>query len=327
MKKYMLMLAVALIASPALAAVTVSVVDNGDLTANINYDVTGEPNKVAAFAIDIAVDGGAVITAITNFHTGVSVSGGAGYGIFPANFDRYITVNGNGDVDDWTPAAYTPAAEAGDKGALGGIGTSGITIELGALYKGDGNAPADSGTLCTIAVDKSCFADLEGNAIRGAVVLEGAGAPTGVTYVDGAIGGECFPASDAAYNDWVSFGKPECWCLKTQCYGDTDGVIEGTPKSGLYRVHYEDLNVLLAAWNVKEVASGGIGIVNAPALNGVELICADFAHNVEGTVKAGLYRVHFDDLNILIANWNVKETTTTSLPQDCPGNLDPNPAQ
>ena len=92
MKKYMLMLALALIASPALAGVTISVVDNGDCTADITYAVTGEANAVAAFALDISVDAG-TITEVTGFHTGVSVDGDAGYGIFPANFDREITVH------------------------------------------------------------------------------------------------------------------------------------------------------------------------------------------------------------------------------------------
>lgn len=334
MKKYMLMLAVALIASPALATVTVSMVDNGDLTADINYEVVGEVNNVAAFAVDIAVDGGAVITGISNFHTGVSVAGSAGYGIFPANFDRYITVNANGDVDDWSNAAYTPAAEAGDKGALGGIGTSGITIELGALYKGDGNAPAASGTLCTIAVDTGCNVDLEGNAIRGGVVLEGAGTPSSVVYVDGSIGGdvECFPSSDPAYDDWVALGKPDCWCLTTQCHGDADGLKEGGTKTGFWRVHFRDLNTLLAGWNTLEPAASGPsgpGITTVQftdATGTVEGVCADFAHDAEGGPKTGFYRVHFSDLNILIGSWNIKEPTFgPGLATDCPGDIDPEP--
>jgi len=336
MKKYMLMLAVALIASPALATVTVSVVDNEDLTADITYEVTGEPNNVAAFAVDIAVDGGAVITGISNFHTGVSVAGSAGYGIFPANFDRYITVNGNGDVDDWTPAAYTPAAEAGDKGALGGIGTSGITIELGALYKGDSNAPATSGTLCTITVDKACNADLEGNAIRGGVVLEGAGAPTGTTYVDGPItgaGGEPFPSDDPAYDDWVALGKPDCWALTTQCHGDADGKLEGSAKTGYWRVHFRDLNTLLAGWSTLEPATAptpsGPGITTVSftdTLGTVPGVCADFAHDAEGGAKTGFFRVHFSDLTILINSWNIKEPGFgPGLATDCPGSIDPDP--
>jgi hypothetical protein len=324
MKKYMLMLAVALIASPAWAAVTVSVVDNGDFTADITYDVTGEPNKVAAFALDIVVDGGAVITAVSNYHTGVSVAGSEGYGIFPANFDRYITVNTNGDVDDWDPGAtgeYNPAAEAGDKGAQGGIGTAGITLEMGALYKGDGNAPPDSGVLCTITVDMACNADLEGNAIRGEVVLEGAGTPASVTYVDGPITGgpaDCLAPDHPDYAEWVAMEKPDCWCIQTQCHGDADGLKEGSFITGYFRVHFNDLTTLLAAWNVQEPPKG-------PGLRGQdERLCADFSRSKEGSFITGEFRVHFQDLTILVNSWNITEPPKgAGIPKDCGGDIDP----
>jgi hypothetical protein len=335
MKKYMLMLAIALMASAAWADVTVEVVDVGGLKGEIRYTVTGEPNKVAAFALDIVVDGGATIDAIGDFHTGVSVAGDDGYGIFPANFNRYISVNPDGTVSDWgDPAQYNPAAEAGDKQAQGGIGTNGITVELGALYKGDTNAPADSGVLCSITVSGGCNVDLELNGIRGGIVLEGAGDPTGtVTLVDGSIGpGECFPASDPAYNDWVALGKPDCWCLTTQCHGDADGLKEGGPKTGYWRVHFRDLNTLLAGWSVLEPAASGPsgpGITTAEYTDGrgtTNAVCADFAHDKEGGPKTGYFRVHFNDLTILINSWNIKEPTFgPGLATDCPGNLDPEP--
>jgi len=323
MKKYMLMLAVALIASPAWATVTVSVVPTGPGTANITYDVSGEPNNVAAFAIDVTVDGGAVITDVNDFHRGVSVAGDAGYGIFPANFDRYITVGANGDVTDWTPAGYTPVADGNDKGAEGGLGTSGITLELGALYKGGPNAPDASGVLCSITVDAGCTATPAANAIRGGVVLEGAGAPSNVVFVPGDIappgGGDCLTPDAAGYADWVAFGKPRCWCSKTQCYGDADGVKEGSPITGYKRVFIGDLNLLIAAWSVLEPPKGpGIASVE----NG---ICADFAHNQEGSPITGYKRVFISDLNLLIANWSVLEPPKgAGIPKDCPGaTLDP----
>lgn len=325
MKKVMLMLAVALLASPALAGVTISVVDqDGDgpgLTADVIYAVTGEPNNVAAIALDISVDGGATIDAVGDFHVGVSTAAAPGYGIFPANFDRHITVNGAGDVDDWSPAGYTPVADAADKGAAGALGTAAITVELGALYKGDGNAPADTGVLCTITASAPCMVTLAENAIRGGIVLEGAGAPTSVALPGGEIkaAGEvdCLPSDHPDYATWVAMGKPECWCYQTQCHGDADGEQEGSFITGFFRVHFNDLDLLINAWNVKEPTKG-------PGLAGQPGICADFDHQQEGSFITGFFRVHFLDLDLLINNWSVKEPTKgPGIPKDCGGLIDP----
>lgn len=335
MKKYALILAVALLASPAFAVVNITAVDadgtGPGLVANIGYACTaGE--KVAAFALDIHVSAG-TITDVNDFHVGVSVAGNAGFGIFPANFDRYITVNGNGDVDDWGVAGYTPVADVNDKGAAGGLGSANITIEMGALYKGDSNAPGAGGVLCTVTCSQACNLSVTLNAIRGNVVLSDATAATvsltGAT--NSPIGGgvvECIAATHPLYATWVAVGKPDCWCLNTQCHGDVDGLKEGSAKTGYYRVHFRDLNVLLAAWNVKEPTAGpGIGTVSFTDGQGtVKGICADFAHDVEGSPKTGYYRVHFNDLNILLASWNIKEPTLgPGLARDCPGNVPPTP--
>jgi hypothetical protein len=340
MKKYALILAVALLASPTFAAVQIIAVDadgaGAGLVADISYNNTaGE--KVAAFALNISVDAGS-ITDISNFHVGVSVAGDAGYGIFPANFDRFITVNGQGDVTDWGVAGYTPAADPNDKGAAGtGLGTSAIIVEMGALYKGDGNAPGTSGTLCSVTCSEACNLTVTLDQIRGNVVLEGATEATadltGATNIP--IGGgtpECFPATDPKYADWVALGKPDCWCLTTQCHGDADGLKEGGVKTGFWRVHFRDLNTLLAGWNTLEPAvtgPSGPGITTVSFTDGVGTVagvCADFAHDREGGPKTGFFRVHFNDLNILIASWNIKEPTFgPGLAQDCPGDVAPQP--
>jgi len=118
-----------------------------------------------------------------------------------------------------------------------------------------------------------------------------------------------FPLCHPEYAQWVSAGEPDCWVNGRQCHGDADGLTEGTDKAGYYYVHFRDLNTLLAGWDVKEPPLGpGIASVEySDDLGTVAGICADFAHDVEGTEKAGLFRVHFNDLNILIANWNTKE--------------------
>jgi len=175
MRKISVLLVVLAMAIPAVATVTVSVQDLKGLTGAINYATTGE--KVRAFGIDVTVDSGAVITAVAGYVKGESVApSNLGYGIFPANFARYITVNATtGVVASWDVNTYTPVAGPNDVGALKGIGTNGITLEMGALYypanDTSPNAPPTTGTLCKITVDKACTATITLNAARGGVVL------------------------------------------------------------------------------------------------------------------------------------------------------------
>ena len=123
---------------------------------------------------------------------------------------------------------------------------------------------------------------------------------------DGEAG--CLPYCDKGYFDWVLFGRPDCWCSPRQCHGDTDDMTEGNPKTGYFYVHYDDLNVLLAAWNVNEPPMGpGIATVTGPEPKLTPGICADFAHDQEGGPKTGYFRVHYNDLSILVASWSIAE--------------------
>ena len=159
MKKLVLTLAVVLLATPAWATdVAITCTDEGGGVVRIDYAVTGAP-KARAFALDITVDAG-VIEAISDFKVGESTAADKGYGIFPANFSRFITVDAaTGEVTTWDVNDYTPVADVNDPGALGGLGTNGITVEMGALYAptddSSPNAPDNTGTLCKIKVRNS----------------------------------------------------------------------------------------------------------------------------------------------------------------------------
>ena len=73
---------------------------------------------------------------------------------------------------DGTVTNYgTPVEKATLPGALGGLGTSGITIAMGSLYSGSENAPGRIGDLFTITVDKPCNLRITPNSLRGGVVL------------------------------------------------------------------------------------------------------------------------------------------------------------
>ncbi|MGD0571784.1 MAG: hypothetical protein ABSB11_02040 [Sedimentisphaerales bacterium] len=129
---------------------------------------------------------------------------------------------------------------------------------------------------------------------------------------------DCFPSSDPAYNDWVAFGKPACWCYLRQCHGDADGLTQGNTKSGLYYVGTNDLNVLVGAWQVLEPPKGpGIATIT---VNGIPGICADFAHDAQGNTKTGIYRVGTNDLNKMITYWQVLEPPKGPGTPVCTGN-------
>jgi len=97
---------------------------------------------------------------------------------------------------------------------------------------------------------------------------------------------ECFPAGTQKA-DWVTLGRPDCWCYSRQCKGDATGSSEG--KSN-YWVSTGDLNILKSAWNK-----------TAAQVIGTNLACGDFSHTSEGK---SFYRVSTGDLNILKSNWN-----------------------
>jgi hypothetical protein len=296
MRKMFFTLAVAMLATPVWATVTITATDLGEGVVAIDYS-SDDAELVRAFALDITVDAG-TIEAVGDFNVGDNNNG---YGIFPANFSRYITVDPEtGEVSDWGVAGYTPVADGSDPGALGGLGTNGITIEMGSLY--DTKAPPKQGRLCTVTCSEMCLLTVTTNATRGNVVLEDASEATvdltGATNVQiGAVAPQSYTGPQM--DEWVVVGSPECWLASInprQCHGDADGKSQGENK---YWVSTNDLNILIEAWN-KPLES----------LTGNQ-ICADFDHMPQGEQK---YRVSTNDLDILIANWQLADAPAP----DCP---------
>ena len=110
----------------------------------------------------------------------------------------------------------------------------------------------------------------------------------------------CFPRNFTTFNDWVTLGKPDCWCsgYKYQCDGDADGKDSG----GLtkYRVFTGDLNLIVANWKKKT----GDATLDP---------CADIDHKDSGGINK--FRVFTGDLTRLVTNWRKKDT---QLSGDCP---------
>ncbi|MBC8470343.1 MAG: hypothetical protein H8D56_12810 [Planctomycetes bacterium] len=296
MRKLLFVLVVAVLTSPVWATVTITATDLGEGVVSIDYS-SDETELVRAFALDIIVDSG-TIDAISDFKVGDDNNG---YGIFPGNFSLFITVDpATGEVSDWGVAGYSPVADGNDPGALGGLGTNGITIEMGSLY--DTKAPPKQGRLCTVTCSEPCLLTVTTNATRGNVVLEDASEAvvdlTGATNVQTSLGAtESYTGPNK--DEWFAVGSPECWIASInprQCHGDADGASQGKDK---YWVSTNDLDILISAWN-KPLES----------LTGNQ-ICADFDHLSQGTNK---YRVSTNDLDILIANWQLPDVPAP----DCP---------
>lgn len=170
MKKIITILAVLLMAAPAMADVTITATQVPDTNeVEIGYEVTGA-ELVRSFALDITVDNGAKITGIDDFFTGVCTSSDQGYGIFMST----ITIDSSGDVTDpgnpVSPKSKLPAD------TQEGLGTGGITVGLASLYETvtPSIAPATSGKLFSIYldVDESCELCINTNVSRGGIVLE-----------------------------------------------------------------------------------------------------------------------------------------------------------
>jgi hypothetical protein len=327
MRKLSILAAALLLATPAMAVVRIIVQSEGT-TAAVKYETDDE--KVRAFALDITVDKG-TITGISDFIRGESTALAPGYGIFPGNFARYIVVDAEtGDVASWDPNGYTPVADPCDPGALGGLGTNGITIEMGALYSppddNSPNAPPNSGLLFKLTLSEPATVSVALNEIRGGVVLTNPDIPAVVDLGQAtnisiaAAGGNTgqLPPNHPDYAEWVAVGRPACWAYPRQCRGDADGLRSGDATTGFYYVGPADLSILTAAWQVKEPPHGP-GI--ASIANG---ICADFARDRGGNEVTGFYRVGTTDLNRLVAHWLVKEPPHgPGVPGDCGGDLVP----
>jgi len=315
MRKIVSILVGLFLCGSAWAAVTITLTSLGGNKIAIGYNATTElPKLVRAFALDVTATGGTIV-GVAGYKVGDDNNG---YGIFPANFSRYITVNPTtGLVDSWDAPAYTPVAPPDTPGALGGLGTNGITIEMGSLY--DTGAPSITGVLCTVTVSEgTCKLCVTGNAIRGNIVMEDA---SEMIPVEACIESQCieeFPnwgGYARQYADWVTYGKPACW-LNWQSLGENisdtgpanytagdyqcDGDANTDRESPVFkwRVSASDLSVLLKNWK-KPIATADP--------------CADIDHKPENPVFK--WRVSASDLSILIRNW---KKNRTQLPGNCP---------
>jgi hypothetical protein len=295
-----LMLLLLSLCTPTVAA-TVSMVDNADGTLTVTISTEAGEANIVGLALDIDVDSGAAVM-------GVSIDTPC-FNIFP---DAAFDLGGSYSYGEGIPVCFPnvpgqailPAANFTlCAGCLNGAATPGA----------DGAAAVQF----TLTLDTPATVCVSENAIRGGIVLTDG---TGEDITNGTEGvvcniggpGECIDSGAASYADWISLGSPDCWCYERQCNGDVDGLSVGSKLKGFAHVETNDLNVLLASWNVKEPTKGP-GILSIPQGE-----CADFDHTAVGSKLKGFARVETNDLNLLLANWQVKEPTKGPGVPSCP---------
>jgi len=172
MKKLILVLAIALIASPVFAELVVGLEAVDGDTFAVVYSGADAENLPRAFALTLTIDGtGSEFDSFVDgsYYQGESTAANPKFGIYPARID----ILSDGSVNNYG----TPEAQTGDPGTTGtGFGTSTLILEFGSLYFGDVNAPATSGTLCQINYTKGTGATQismeDEDTYRGGLVLE-----------------------------------------------------------------------------------------------------------------------------------------------------------
>jgi hypothetical protein len=247
--KKIIFVALLLMASPALATVTITVDPGLDPCTVVIGFTSDEANNVRAFALDIMLDDPCATICDIN-----CVS--AGYNIYPGA--KGIKIDDSGVVTDYGSCEGDPAqGPAG--GTLGGLDTNGVTVEMGSLYEvGVDPPPAQSGDLviltlcgCDSSGDANIVVSVAENSIRGGVVMEN---PDEVVTVD---------TSDTAL---VPMGT----CDICQCYGDITGSTGPDPDN---LVNTADLSKLLGLLGPLSGASPPYEVCPVPA--GYE--CMDIA--------------------------------------------------
>jgi hypothetical protein len=253
MKKLLTLIAVFALTAPVFAAdgdpnVLITCEADGT-TVTVGYQLLdqgtnpGLANLMRGLAIDITTSNTATIDGISDYLTGTTPADSTqipqgGYPIFMGSI-----VIGPQDPNFVTDYG-DPVAPNTDPDALGGLNTTGITVELGSLYPQGGTAPGTSGTLFKIAInckeETSTVLTIAANTTRGGCVLEDGSTANIVSAgctIECAV--DCYvvgqpryydenmnpgPAiTQANYDAWVAAGKPACWCCPHHGYGDVNG--------------------------------------------------------------------------------------------------------
>ncbi len=285
MRKLLVLIVLAFVV-PAMADVTMTVTDNGtdDGWFTISYVADGGGERPRAFGIDITADNDANIC-------DVNTSGCQLFDIYMGTF--------NGEA-----GTGSPVAPSDDPGAAGAMGTSAVTIEMGSLYVGGPNAPAYSGNLIKVRVNKSCNITLSGNSARagsGCILEDASEATMNYTAATSKAIAVTYGGPDVA--EWHVVSKPASWGTARQCHGDADGAQEEFGKGNWVWVGFADIDLLLDGYSLPDTDP-----------NFSTWIAADFDHASEEFGKGNYVRVGFADIDVLLKYYSLPDA---NVPGDC----------
>jgi len=306
MKRLLFVLLALLIASPAMAVVTITATDEGGGWVRLNYTVSGESYKMRALALDVSTSIGNITNirgyktdGLSSYIAGPPIVNKRGYGIFPGTIDL---------TNPASPVWNTPVAPATDPGAAGtGLGTGRIIIEMGSLYDPDvpTDGPDNTGVLCRFRVTTYGNVTINKEATyRGGIVMENASPPgsDNLPVVLNNVGLYTGPSQAA----WNTCNKPASWANQYQCYGDADGLNEVSGRN-MVPVGMEDVYLLIDGF--RDLGFDGVaGRPQTPAAG--PFICADFDHLGEISGR-NTVRVGMNDVYILVERFRDLPATLT----------------
>jgi hypothetical protein len=281
MKKLLCLIAVIALTAPVMAAdpnvlVTCNDLGNGK-DVQVSYQVLVEdgvdPGLMRGIALDITVDNGCLIDVIKDYDAEGATPPSVDSENIPAGYSIYMgsvifaadpnLISSFGDPV--APPNHIPPYPD----TLGGLGTTGITVEMGSLYAEGDPAPAAAGDLFKLELSDpgsagSCVMTIAANTTRGGCVMEN-GASANV------VSAGCT----------ITFGPPPVpgWSCDGQDKGNADGDAS---------IGFLDLGLVKKAFFTNtNVHPHGTG-------TGQYNCCADFDHDgVIGFLDLGTIKANF----------------------------------
>jgi len=137
-----------------------------------------------------------------------------------------------------------------------------FVVSLGYLDQAGAQAglTANGSFVITFALTTESVVEVSADTLRGGIVgdaLVASNLPLTATL--GVAPSECVKSTAPFYADWVTFGKPACWCFSRNCRGDINGTGVGTGLAKKW-VTGTDLTAFKAAYNIANslLPAGGV---------------------------------------------------------------------